>query len=267
VFRGVEIVTGVQIGVIEASDADRNATSAAITSRFGVTDRLEVEARIPYIYRSDRITTLVQREESATRTMNLRGQGLGDVEFAARYQVNNGGGGWPVAIAALRLKSDVGGSPFNVSRDEFGVAEALAVGSGFWAVEPSVSFLYPTDPAVIFASFGWLHNIPKDIDKSIGGVLVGRVEPGDSISAGAGFGFALNPRFSFSLGYKHAYIRPTKTELGPTIQKSESLQVGAFTFGWSFRLNDRLTLSNTYEIGTTRDAPDMRVAFRLPIRF
>lgn len=53
--------------------------------------------------------------------------------------------------------------------------------------------------------------------------------------------FVLNPRFSFSLGYKHAYIFATKLELDDTIQHSESLQVGRFNIGWSFRFSDRVT--------------------------
>lgn len=267
VFRGIEIVTGVQIGVIEASDADRNAASGALALRYGLTNRLEIEARVPYIYRADRITTLVQMEDAATRTFNLKGHHLGDVEMSARYQLNSGQNGRPILIAGLRAKSDTGTSPFEIDRDEFGIANELATGSGFWGVETSLNFIYPTDPAVIFGGISYLTHVPKDIDRDIGGVLVGRVDPGDSATASAGFGFALNPRFSFSLGYRHSYIFPTKSELGTTLQRSESLQVGGFSLGWSFQLNERVTLSNTYEIGTTSDSPDMRIVFRLPIRF
>ena len=130
-----------------------------------------------------------------------------------------------------------------------------------------MSFIYPTDPAVIFGSLSYLAHLARDIDRTIGDVPVGRVDPGDSIGVAAGFGFALNPRFSFSLGYKHNYIFPTETELGGVVQKSESLQVGAFTFGWSFRLSERVTFSNSYEVGTTGDSPDMRIGVRLPISF
>lgn len=267
VFRGVEIVTGIQIGLIEASDADRNALSGAIAGRYGVTDRLEVEARVPYVYRDDRVTTLAQRDETITRTFHLDGQDIGDVELAARYQINRGANGWPVLIAGLRYKSDTGTSPFEVARDSAGVATELATGSGFWGLEGSLNFLYPTDPIVLFGGVSYLSHQPKHIDRVIGDVLVRKVDPGDSLSLNAGFGFALNPRFSFSLGYKHSYIWPTKTVLGNTLQDSESLQVGAFTFGWSLALSKRVTLSNTYEIGTTSDAPDMRVVVRLPIRF
>lgn len=271
VFRGIEIVTGVQIGVIEASDADRNAVSGAFALRYGLNDRLEIEGRIPYVYRSDRVKTLVQLADqetpSGTRTFDLEGRDLGDVEVAARYQINDGAGGAPIFIANLRVKSDTGTSPFEIDRDEFGISTELATGSGFWGVEPGLSFIYPTDPAVIFGGVSYLAHLERDINRLVGTDLVREVDPGDSLGINAGFGFALNPRFSFSLAYKHNYIFPTKINIGGTMQESESLQVGAFMFGWSFRLNERLTISNGYEIGTTTDSPDMRISLRLPYRF
>jgi hypothetical protein len=267
VFRGVEIVTGIQIGVIEASDADRNAVGLALGGRYGVTDRFEIQANVPYVRRSDRVTTLAQRDESITRTIDLDGGGLGDIEVGARYQINRVKAGRPIFIASLRIKSDTGSSPFEIDRDAFGVATTLATGSGFWGVETGVSLLYATDPVAIFAGLSYLYHMPKHVDREVGDVLIGRVDPGDSMGFSAGFGFAVNPRFSFSLGYRHNYIFPTKSELGGASQKSESLQVGSFTFGWSLRLTERLTINNSYEFGATSDAPDARVVVRVPYRF
>lgn len=267
VFRGVEIVPGLQIGVIEASEADRDTLGATISGRYGITDRIEVDARIPYLKRSDTITTVQQRDEAVSRTIDLKGDGIGDVEAGIRYQINGGEKGRPIFVAGLRAKSDTGEGPFDIPRDEFGVASRLATGSGFWGIEPSISMLYPSDPAVIFASLSYFAHLPKDIDRVEGDVRVGRVDPGDSIGLGIGFAFSLNPRFSYSLGYKHNYIRPTETELNDTVQRSKSLQVGALTFGLSYRVTERFSLNGNFEFGVTEDAPDMRFVLRAPILF
>ncbi|MET0338432.1 MAG: transporter, partial [Caulobacter sp.] len=267
VFRGVEIVPGIQLGVIEANDADRDSLVASLGARYGLGERLEVEARAPYVYRHDRVTTVVQRDETISRTMDIEGQDLGDIEFAARYQLNRGTGGWPVFVGQLRIKTPSGRGPFEVIYDEFGVAEDLATGSGFWSVEPGVTVLYASDPAVLFGGVSYLHSFARDIDKLLGGVPVGRVEPGDSIGLSMGFAFALNPRFSYSLGYAHNYIFATKTELGDTVQRSNSLQAGRLTMGLSLRLTETITVSNNFEFGVTSDAPDMRWSLRVPIRF
>jgi hypothetical protein len=55
VFRGIELVPGLQIGVIEASRAQRETIAMAGTVRYGVSSRLEAEVRIPWLYRHDTI--------------------------------------------------------------------------------------------------------------------------------------------------------------------------------------------------------------------
>lgn len=264
VFRGVEIVSGVQIGVIEASDADRDAIVGTAAARYGLTNRIEVEARVPTMYRQDRVMTLAQQNNQITRTISLDGGGIGDAELGARYQINSGRNGWPVFIGGLRAKSDTGTGPFDVERDSAGVATELATGSGFWGVEPNISVMRVSDPAVLFANASYLAHLPKDIDKTFGNVTVGEVDPGDSIGVGIGFGFALNPEFSFSLGYKHNYIFPTKTELNGTVQRSEDLQVGSMLLGMSYRVSDDVTISSNLEFGMTSDSPDTRFTLRVP---
>jgi hypothetical protein len=267
VFRGIEIVPGIQIGVIEANEADRDTISANVAGRYGLTDRLELEVRAPYIYRSDTITTVQQRDEAVTRTIDLTGEGIGDVEAALRYQITRGGPGRPIIVGALRVKSDTGEGPFDIDRDEFGVATRLATGSGFWGVEPSLSLLYPSDPAVIFANISYFAHLPRDVNQQEGDILVGRVDPGDSIGAAVGFGFALNQKFSYSLGYRHNYIFPTTSQLNDIEEQSDELQVGALLFGMSYRFNDRFSLNGNFEFGVTGDAPDMRFILRVPIVF
>lgn len=267
VFRGAVIAEGIQIGLLDANDTARDTLVASMAVRYALTDRLEVEARVPYIHRNDRVTTLSQNSTQTTRTFELNGADIGDVEVSARYQLNSGRNGTPMFVASARVKSDTGRGPFEVDRDEQGVATELASGSGFWGVQGGVSVLYPSDPVVLFGSLSYLYNIERDVNRPFGNVTVGRVDPGDSISGGFGFGFALNPRFSYSLGYSHAYVMETETELNDTVQTSSTLQVGTLQFGMSFRASERLTLSTSVDVGVTEDAPDVRVSFRAPFRW
>lgn len=267
VFRGVEIVTGVQIGLIEANDTARDTVSSALAIRYALTDRLEVEARIPYIYRSDRITTLSQNSTTVTQTFELQGANLGDIEVSARYQLNRGRNGAPIWVASARVKSDTGQGPFDLARDPQGVSTELATGSGFWGVQGGLSVMYPSDPAVLYGNIAYLYNMPRDIDRTFGTVTVGEVDPGDSISMGFGFGFALNPRFSYSLGYSHSYVMQTETELNGVQQRSTELQVGTLQLGLSFRATERTTVAVGVDVGVTEDAPDVRVSLRTPFRW
>lgn len=267
VYRGVEIVPGVQLGVIEANDADRNSGVFTLGARYGLTNRLELEARLPYVIRRDRLTTLRQSDKGVTYTSDVESHGVGDIELALRYQINSVRPGAPIFIGSLRAKPPTAKGPYDVTYDEFGVPEGLARGSGFWGAEAGLTMLYPSDPAVIYASLGYNYNIPGDVNKTLGEVFIGRVDPGDSVSASLGFGLALNPRLSVSLGYSHSYVFPTKTEVGATTQESSSIQVGSMLMGMSFRLDDKRTLSSNFEFGVTSDAPDMRFVVRAPLRY
>lgn len=264
VFRGIELIPGIQIGLIEATDADRDTLVGTASLRYGISDRLEAEIRVPYLYRNDRIEVVQQRDEGIVRQIALRENGVGDAEFSLRYQFNRPVGQKPIFVGSLRVKSDTGKGPFDIGYDEFGVATGLATGSGFWAVQPGINFLMPSDPAVLYGGVAYLYHMPRDVNKLVGDVLVGRVDPGDAVSANIGFGFALNPRFSFSLGYRHNYIFPTRSEIGETIQKSNYLHVGSLNFGMSYRLTQRQVVNLGFEIGATEDAPDVSITLRIP---
>jgi hypothetical protein len=117
---------------------------------------------------------------------------------------------------------------------------------------------------VLFANLGYLYHAPDKINRRINGVFIGEVDPGDSINASLGFGFAVNQRFSFSMGYRHNYIFKSESELGATRQSSDDLHAGAMQLGLSYRLNEHTSLNANFDFGVTEDAPDMRVVFRVP---
>lgn len=267
VFRGVEIVPGIQLGLIEANTASRNSAIATETFRYGLFKRFEIEALVPYVYRSDRVQTVSQRDQTITQGQTLHGSGIGDVEVTGRYQLTGGTNGWPILVGNLRVKTDTGRGPFDVRYDDQGVAQTLAVGSGFWGVEPSLSAIYTSDPVVIFGNLSYLRNFERNINKQVGGALVGDVKPGDSVGASVGFAFSVNPQFSFTLGYRHNYIFPTSTELAGVRQRSTDLQIGSLLFGWSYRFSNRLNIVSNVEAGVTSDAPNVVINFRVPFVF
>ncbi len=148
VFAGVEVVPGINLGLIEASDVSRDAGVATLAARYGLTNRIEVEARVPYVWRHDRLF-LVQRASptDVERPQRLNGDGIGDIELSGRYQINSGRSGWPIFVASERIKAPTGEGPFDVRFDSEAIARSLATGSGFWGAETRITMLYPSEPA------------------------------------------------------------------------------------------------------------------------
>ncbi|MBC7906408.1 MAG: transporter [Rhodospirillaceae bacterium] len=264
-FNGVEIVSAVLVGAIEAKQANRDAVTATLGLRYGITNRMEGELRLPYMYRNDTSTnTFVSSGNIAQRT-DLSDHGLGDIEGALHYQLNDGIGKWPVMVANFRAKSTTGTGPYDVTRNALGIEEELATGSGFWGFEPSLTIIAPSDPAVFYANVGYLWNVESDIDKQIGNRTINTVDPGDAVRFSVGMGLALNEKVSFSIGYQHDFIMKTKTQFADGEVNSESLSVGSMTFGVNWQMSDTTALNVSVGVGVTSDAPDVRLMARVPI--
>lgn len=269
-FRGIELIPAFLVGVIDVSDVQRNTITTSLTARYGISSRFEAEVKVPLVYRSDRLENLELRQAGETAPLQLGLAepdtfGIGDIEFGGHYQITDGLGGWPVLIGNLQVKTTTGTNPFEVDLDE-----ELNTGSGFWSLQPSVTAILPSDPAVIFGNFGYTWNIKRDIDEQLESTLgeiaeIGEVDPGDALSGTLGLGFAFNERTSVSFGYSHDWVFETETEVNGEVQKSRDLQVGSFLFGISHRLDEMTTMNFNVEVGATEDAPDVRVALRVPI--
>ncbi|MDB5480241.1 MAG: hypothetical protein JWO83_1294 [Caulobacteraceae bacterium] len=271
VFEGVEIVPGLQLGLVNANSVAADVVIGTADLRYGVTNRLELEAKVPYFYNHDRLTFIAQQVTTGAppvnMTTNLQGYSLGDVEFAARYQINRAQEGKPVWIASLRARADTGIGPYDVHFNSSGIATSLPTGSGFWGVEPGMTMLLPIDPVVLFANAGYMRNFPGNVNKTIGLTHVGHVSPGDSVDTSFGFAFALNPSFSYSLGFSNSYIFGASQQLNATVLHSNDLEVGSLTLGLSFRVRRNLLLTTNLQFGVTPDAPNLQVIFRMPLSF
>ena len=265
-FNGVQIAETVLVGNIEVTDADRDSITAVAALRTGITNRSEVELRVPFVYRDDTVTQQVIGATSST-TSDLDNANIGDVEISGRYQLNSGAGGLPIFIGNLRVKTPTGEGPFDISRDASGIETELSTGSGFWAVEPGITWIFPSDPAVFYGSASYLWNIEQNVDENIGGTQFNDVDPGDVFGLSFGMGIALNERSSFSIGYEHNFIFETRQETSAGTLKSEEFDVGTLNFGYSYALTEDTSLNLTFQTGVTADAPDIRMVLRVPISF
>ncbi|HKJ96022.1 MAG TPA: transporter [Gammaproteobacteria bacterium] len=272
-FLGVEILDTFLIGVIEAENVDRNIVSPAISLRYGMSDRFELGLKVPWVYRSEtRSGTIPQASTGdgapVTLENDISGSGLGDVEASAHFQLNTGQGGWPFFVGNIRYKFTTGRGPFEVSYNADGTEKELATGSGFRSVEPSVTVLYPSDPAVFYGNVGYLFNLKDNVNKDVGSgdnaFHVGDVDPGNALRLSIGMSLAINPRASVSFGYKHDIIQQTKTEINGVPLRSSSLDVGALTLGFTHMVGRGTYANFDLEIGATADAPDVTATVRVP---
>jgi hypothetical protein len=280
VFRGVELLESVLVGVFDINESRQDVLTATAGLRYGLTDKLEVGIRLPFVYRSDGsilapVSGSATNDAAATIDSSAKGRGIGDLELSARYQLISARGGWPFVTANFQAVLPTGTSPFDVPRDENGRALKAATGAGFYGLTPSLTAILPSDPVVLFGTLGYTFNLAKNVNTRISPVIIDRVNPGDAISASAGIGISFNNRTTINLGYAHSWAFGTRTItrlIDPTPQwpgtretQSRDLQIGRLLFGVTYRMTDRTSLNWSVEVGATDDATDLRTVLRIPI--
>lgn len=284
---GYTVIPALLIGLVDVREIKRNTTTAIFSTRVGLSQRLELEARVPYVYRSD---ATVSREiftgTAVENVFSTSGKDIGDAELSLRYQLNHGGpdradAGRAYYVGSLRLKSRTGRDPFSVVTDcarrcigpnasGTGLPLQLPTGSGFYAIQPGVTWLLPSDPAVFFGSASYLHNVRrKNVSRTVLNgeqEFLGDVEPGHIIGVNFGLGLALNDKASLSLGYDHSTIGRTR-QGGVPVPGSVRTQLGTLLLGFSYRVNARRSVNVSVGAGLTRDTPDVSLTVRLPTTF
>ena len=278
---GYTIIPALLIGLIDVREVKRNTVTAALSARLGVSRRLELELRAPYVYRSDATVSREIFEGSATESVfSANGMHMGDLELGARYQLNDGGIDKPFYVGTLRLKTRTGTDPFDVVTDcqtrcvgnttGTGLPLDLPTGSGFYSLQAGLTMLYPSDPAVFFGSVTYLHNFARDnVSRTVLNgekEFLGTIAPGPIIGFNFGMGLALNEKSSFSLGYDHSSVGRTRHN-GEVVPGSVRTQLGTLLLGYSYRLSKTTSLSVAVGAGLTTDTPDVSLTVRLPMTF
>ncbi|WP_187770826.1 acetate kinase, partial [Cognatilysobacter lacus] len=286
---GYTIIPAILIGLIDVRQVKTTTATAALTGRFGVTNRFEVEAKVPYVYTyTDTISREIFTGSATDKVFNSEGSGLGDVEVTARYQFNHGGPDSPYWVGWLRYKSRTGKDLFEVTTDcvtrcvenatGTGLPLELPTGSGFQSLQPGVTWLYASDPVVFFGSFSYLHNFERsNVSRTVltgapeGNPQtttepLGNIKAGDILGFNVGLGLALNEKAAISIGYDHSIVDRTEQN-GEPLPGSVRVMLGTLLLGASYRLNEHMSLNVSLGVGVTRDTPDSTIMVRLPITF
>jgi hypothetical protein len=277
-IEGFTILPALLVGVIDVVEADRDTFMTSLSARYGITNRFEMELRSSYVYRSDSTRSRQYLTDSVEDSVfNGRGQGPGDYELGMRYQFAHRKPTSPYLVGNLRFKAANGTDPFELATrstlaGDPALSAELPTGSGFRSVSPSLTFIYPTDPVVFFGSIGYVWTEQDDKGTSLDDkgkqVGFGIVDPGDAVRLNFGLGLGLNDRSSFSVSYQLDRFSKTFIETA-SVQDiiGSDVTVGKLLVGYSLKLPSGAPLNLAIGIGTTGDASDTDLTFRVPFTF
>jgi len=256
-ITGFTVLPSLIIGIIQVEKIKRDILVPSMTFKYGITDSFEFDLKIPYFVRHDKIIFGVEPDRVEDKVSE---SGIGDIEAVILKQLVHEKGAIPDIVSSIKIKSPSGKEPYNLPtrvEGNFTIPEELPLGSGHWAVEPGLTFVKTSDPAILFANISYFWHIKKDV----GGI--GTVDPGDSINYSLGLAYALNEKLAVSTSFEQKFF--TSNTVDGHEQVESDINVASLLFGSSYLFSDKSALNLTFQIGLTPDSPDFQITMQVPI--
>ena len=261
-ISGFTIFDAIVIGNIEVDDLTRDIFTTSVAARYGVTDRIQVEGRVPFLYRTDsEIFGFGTNNQEQFQSDNF---GLGDVEASASYQPLIGdGAAIPDTILRAHARFPTGENPFEIDTKDLGnnrhVLEEPPTGSGFYGVGGGSTFVWRVDPVVFFAGIDATINLPRSFDNT------GSIDPGDTYQAFGGVNVQLSELVSLNLSFVDQYTTKSTQEGEPLV--GSDLNDARLVLGTAVGVGSNASLTFNASAGLTKELPDFQFTIALPISF
>lgn len=275
-LNGFTIIPGITFGNIFISHVDQRYLMPALTLRYGITDRWEINVKLPFVLGWGTTTAQQAGADALPLTASANAANIGDIQIGSSYQFNSGDDGWPIFVGNFIFKTATGQNPYEVpiynalntnNQLLYGIAKKLPTGTGFYALEPSLTIFYPTAPGVLFANIQYIKNFSHSFTlPNTGGGPGSPVDlsPGMALAATFGLGFALNDKASMTLSYQEEHVFPASAD-GRQLAGS-AYDFGTFNFGLGYAFSQRTSLNVGVGIGVGPYAPAAKILIEVPTR-
>ena len=263
-IEGFGILPILIVGNVEVQRIRRDSFISTLTTRYKLSQDLQLAINVPYVYILNRTTTAAGIAGNTAASPNKetlsRNYGLGDVNGSLNYELLNEGLVRPSISVALGFKARTGQDIFQSDNP---------TGSGFNSISASLNFSKFADPAGIFGYLSYAYAVPRNNvvfrpPNNQPAVLIDFM-PGDNFGLGFGIAYALNYKVSLSMQYQQSVNLSSRIN-GKKLPNSE-INAISLRFGVIWRVNANLSVDLSVSPGLTLDAPDSVVALRLPWRF
>jgi hypothetical protein len=277
-LSGFLILDAIALGTISVDEVESDILLFDLTGRYGLTDRIQLDINVPFLYRSTTYRETATDGEEVEKTVDLNFE-LSDISFGFSYQLFQESKDWPDIVWSTRVRAPTGSHPFGIKQttagenDTLQFPEQIPSGNGIWSLTSGLSFVKTLDPAVIFASFSYSYNFEHDFDDISSKVderVPGSIDIGNAFQFGLGFAIALNESLTMSISYSQRFSQVTRTRVQggewneSFASKSNSAQMN---FGLVYAITPKFSVIASVATGLTTDAPDTQISFKFPFYF
>jgi hypothetical protein len=282
VLNGFLALDSIFLGAINLDRIKADTWTLDLTGRYNFNNRWQFDLNVPVVYRQSTYQSGGGNNGSSNVTTEdtiKEDPAIGDVNVGIAYKFLDESANTPDAVLTLRVKAPTGKDPFGIklvrvdTNSNLAVPESLPTGNGVWSITPGISLVKTFDPAVLFGSLSYTHNLEESFDDISSNPAIktpGKVRIGDSFQIGAGIAFALNEKMSMSFSVSDLVQRKSQLkEDGGDWQSvvSSDANAGYFNIGMTIAATNNLTIVPNLSIGLTDDAPDFQFSLKFPYYF
>jgi hypothetical protein len=117
-ITGFSVLPNLVVGLIQVQKIRRDILVPSLTIRAGVTDAFEMNVRIPYSFRYDRVTIGSDSDEGGAQDHKVDENGVGDIEGGFLIHLMKEKGSRPHMMLGLKVKSRTGKDPYGLAFQE-----------------------------------------------------------------------------------------------------------------------------------------------------
>ena len=281
ILNGFLALDAIFLGNLSVDEIEGDIFKTTLLGRWGITNRMQLSLGIPWVYRET--TTRSRGVDLSSITVSeesVDDSDIGDIFLGLSYQLFPETYTRPDIVLNFGITAPTGRDPYGIdfiedpSNTNLVFPSELPTGSGLWQASAGVSFLKTTDPAILFASFNYLHYFEESFS-DIGAdpnaaPAPGDVQLGDAFQVAAGIAFAINDRTSYSMSFTQRWTDETKITqpgLGSRDIIGSDATTGTFDIGVTYALTDRLSMVTNLGMGLTNETSDYTFSLKFPYRF
>jgi hypothetical protein len=246
VIDGFTIFPVLVVGDIFSERRQRSTTTMALTARFGLPWKSQLELRVPFLYED------ISRVTGDGEEIKAHDSGRGDIELAWSRDLPRPFGRGPQWLGSLRWKAATAQDPFGLDAEE-----ELPFGSGFETLSASLTGVTVLDPVVFFGTLSYTEAIGDYKGDA-------RINPGDTWGLQFGMAIALNLETSMSVIFDQSSTE--RTQLDGVEVPGTYINAGTLSIGVTRSLPSGRSIGTNLVIGLSEDSPDLQVGFAVPFR-
>ncbi len=280
ILNGFLALDSIFLGNINLDRIKADNWTLDLTGRYNLNNRWQFDVNVPVIYRESTYQSggAAGGDAGALSEQDVtQDPTIGDVNFGIAYKFLDESVNYPDAVVTLRVKAPTGKEPFGIKLRQTGpntnlfVPDDLPTGNGVWSITPGISLVKTFDPAVLFGTLSYTHNLEESFDDISSRVNIktpGKVKLGDSFQIGAGVAFALNEKMSMSFSVSDLVQRQSKLKQdGGSWQSvvSSDANAGYFNVGMTVAATDNLTIVPNLSIGPDARRPGLHLQPEIPV--